>query len=69
MARVPVYIVTETAAIADMWPMLVVATIGVVIGTLFGESLLARVSEQRFRVVVGVLLLLLGLTFLLGSGG
>ena len=66
MARVPVYVATETAAIARMWPMLAVATIGVVIGTLFGETLLARVPEQQFRVVVGVLLLALGVSFLLG---
>jgi uncharacterized membrane protein YfcA len=39
----------------------------VVIGTLFGEKLLARVPEQRFRAVVGVLLLLLGLSFLTES--
>src|SRR5687768_8800394 len=66
LARVPIYVVTETAAIADMWPMLVVATIGVVIGTLFGERLLARVPEQRFRIVVGTLLLALGVSFLIG---
>lgn len=66
MARVPVYLVTETATIARMWPMLVVATIGVVIGTLFGERLLARVPEQQFRVVVGILLLALGVSFLIG---
>lgn len=65
MARVPVYLVTETAAIARMWPMLLVATIGVVIGTLFGETLLARVPDQQFRVVVGVLLLALGVSFLI----
>jgi uncharacterized membrane protein YfcA len=66
LARVPVYVVTETAAITGMWPMLAVATIGVVIGTLFGETLLARVPEQKFRIVVGTLLLALGVSFLIG---
>ena len=66
MARVPVYLVTETAALARLWPTIAIATIGVVIGTLFGERLLARVPEQRFRMVVGVLLLLLGVSFLIG---
>ena len=66
MARVPIYIATERAAIVSMWPMIAVATIGVVVGTLFGERLLARVPEQRFRVVVGVLLLALGASFLIG---
>ena len=66
VARVPVYAVTEIAAIAQMWRTIGVATIGVVIGTLFGERLLARVPEQSFRVVVGVLLLVLGVSFLAG---
>jgi uncharacterized membrane protein YfcA len=66
MARVPVYAWTDTAAIARMWPTIGVATSGVVIGTLFGERLLARVPEHRFRVVVGVLLLALGMSFLIG---
>jgi uncharacterized membrane protein YfcA len=66
MARVPVYVVTETAAMTATWPMLAVATIGVVIGTLFGETLLARVPEQKFRIVVGTLLLALGVSFLIG---
>jgi uncharacterized membrane protein YfcA len=66
MARVPIYLAVETATLARMWPTIVVASIGVIIGTLFGEKLLARLPESRFRVVVGVLLLLLGVSFLIG---
>jgi uncharacterized membrane protein YfcA len=66
LARVPIYITVETAALRQLWQMISIATLGVVIGTLFGEKLLARVPEQRFRVVVGVLLLLLGISFLIG---
>jgi uncharacterized membrane protein YfcA len=66
LARVPVYLAAETAPLARLWPTIAIATIGVVIGTLFGEKLLARVPEQQFRAVVGVLLLLLGLSFLIG---
>jgi hypothetical protein len=66
MTRVPVYLAVETERLASMWPALVLATIGVIIGTIFGEKLLARVSEQRFRMVVGLLLLLLGVSFLIG---
>ena len=66
MARVPVYAVTETDAILRMWPALVVATIGVATGTLFGETLLSRVPERTFRIVVGTLLLALGASFLIG---
>ena len=66
MARVPVYLALETAQLARMWPTIALATIGVIAGTLFGETLLARVPERRFRAVVGVLLVLLGVSFLIG---
>lgn len=66
LARVPVYLAMETAALARMWPIITFATIGVIAGTFFGETLLARVPDQKFRVVVGVLLLALGVSFILG---
>ena len=66
MARVPVYLVADAAALAQMWPTLVFAAGGVIIGTLSGEKLLARVPEQRFRIVIGVLLVMLGASFLIG---
>lgn len=66
LARVPIYAVVETAALTRLWVTIAVAASGVVIGTLFGEKLLARVPEQRFRVIVGALLLMLGVSFLVG---
>jgi uncharacterized membrane protein YfcA len=66
VARVPVYLTVERTELVRMWPTVAIAAVGVVIGTLFGEKLLARVPEQRFRVVVGLLLLLLGVSFLIG---
>lgn len=68
LARVPVYLAVETAQLARMWPTIAVATAGVVAGTLFGEQLLERVPEARFRKIVGGLLLLLGISFLVGIG-
>jgi len=69
LARVPVYLAVATADLLRIWPTIALAAIGVVIGTLFGEKVLARVPETKFRVVVGMLLLLLGLSFLIGSPG
>ncbi len=66
LARVPVYLAMEAAALARMRVPIALAAIGVVLGTFLGEGLLARVPEQRFRIVVGVLLLILGLSFLIG---
>ena len=66
VARVPVYLAVERTALLHLWPAIALATIGVIIGTLVGERLLARVPEQRFRTIVGTLLLLLGVSFLIG---
>ena len=64
-ARVPVYLAVERTALAALWPMIAIAAAAVTVGTLFGEKLLARVPEAKFRAVVGSLLLLLGVSFLL----
>ena len=63
-ARVPIYLTTEAHELSNLSEMIIIATVGVVIGTIFGERLLAKVPEQRFRTVVGSLLLLLGLSIL-----
>jgi uncharacterized membrane protein YfcA len=64
MARVPIYLTVDANALAGIYSTIGVAALGVIVGTLFGERLLARVPEQRFRMIVGILLLLLGATFL-----
>jgi hypothetical protein len=64
-ARVPIYLAVEAQGLSNLSGTIALATAGVVIGTLFGERLLAKVPEQRFRTVVGALLLLLGLSILI----
>lgn len=64
--RVPIYLAVEWSALARLWPLIALAVVGVILGTVFGEKLLARVPEFRFRAVVGALLLLLGFSFLTG---
>ena len=59
-ARMPAYFVTQGHEIAQIWPLVALATVGAVIGTLFGERLLRRIPERLFRRVVAVLLLILG---------
>jgi uncharacterized membrane protein YfcA len=66
LARVPVYLAVETAALVGMWPIITLATMGVVTGTFFGETLLTRVAEKKFRTVVGAMLVVLGASFLIG---
>jgi uncharacterized membrane protein YfcA len=59
-ARMPVYAVTMGRDIARLWPLVATATAGVVVGTLFGRRLLARIPERHFRRIIAVLLGLLG---------
>jgi len=57
--RMPVYAVTAGRDLAVAWPLILIATIGVVVGTLAGSRLLHRIPERTFRRVVAVLLLAL----------
>jgi len=59
-ARMPIYLATEQQGLLRMSPLIAVATAGVVIGTITGTSLLARVPQSMFRSTVAVLLLALG---------
>jgi uncharacterized membrane protein YfcA len=61
VARLPVYLATQGREIAAVWPLVLVATVGVVIGTALGTRVLGRVPPQVFRRVVAGLLIALGL--------
>jgi uncharacterized membrane protein YfcA len=63
----PVYFYTHGE---DMWTMraeMTVMTAGVTAGTVFGGRLLRRIPEDRFRRVVAVLLVALGVALLVRS--
>jgi uncharacterized membrane protein YfcA len=64
-ARMPVYLVVERGPVAAIWPLVLLATLGVIVGTLAGERLLERVPERRFKQVVGAIILLLGIAMLI----
>jgi uncharacterized membrane protein YfcA len=68
VARVPVYLATSGAEMASHWPDILVATVGVVIGTLAGEPVLRRLPESIFRRAVSTLILVLGSVMLFGTG-
>ena len=59
-ARIPVYLATQGADLATHWPLIVVLSIGAVVGTFAGGWALRRMREPVFRRVVGLLLLVLG---------
>src|SRR5438046_953463 len=45
-ARVPVYLATQGRNIADIWPLVLTATVGVVIGTAVGTRVLGRLPPR-----------------------
>ena len=67
-ARLPVYLATQWRDIARIWPLLLLSTVGIVIGTALGTRVLGRLPERTFRRVIAVLLLALGL-YMIAAGG
>src|SRR5688500_7206282 len=63
-ARMPVYFFTEREAVIALWPLLTLATAGVVLGTLLGRRLLARIPEAWFHPIVAVVIGALGIAML-----
>lgn len=63
-ARLPVYLAMRWREIAAIWPLVALATLGVVIGTALGTRVLGRLPQRVFRRTVAVLLLALGVTML-----
>jgi hypothetical protein len=63
-ARMPVYFVTTGARLLSVWPLMALAAVGVIAGTAIGARVLRRIPEQKFRRVVGILILALGLFML-----
>ena len=65
IARTPVYVWKAGSDLVPLTRLLVVASIGVLIGTLFGERLLKSLSPETFRLVVHATIGALGIWLLL----
>ncbi|HYN64806.1 MAG TPA: sulfite exporter TauE/SafE family protein [Candidatus Limnocylindrales bacterium] len=59
-ARVPVYLWQQHDAITERSGWIVLATLGVIAGTLVGNRVLAWIPERSFRRVVAIVLAVLG---------
>lgn len=59
-ARLPVYLATQWTDLLAIWPLVLVATAAVVIGTALGTRVLGHLQQATFRRVIGVLLVVLG---------
>lgn len=68
--RLPVYLYHSGGELVKHGLLLGLATAGVLAGTLYGEGVLRRLPEDRFRRIVSVFLVILGLSLLVtGVGG
>ncbi|HJP60610.1 MAG TPA: sulfite exporter TauE/SafE family protein [Gemmatimonadaceae bacterium] len=67
-ARMPAYFVTQGRQIAGIWTLVAIATLGAVLGTIFGERLLRLVPERVFRRLVAILVLALGVYMMFFAG-
>jgi uncharacterized protein len=61
-ARMPVYVATQYRELSALWLPILVAIAGVVLGTVLGSRLLARIPDIWFHRVLAVVLAALGIT-------
>jgi uncharacterized protein len=67
-ARLTVYLITQGEEIAGLWPFLLAATAGAIVGTVLGQRLLKRIPEPVYRRLVAGLVLALGVFMLFRIG-
>jgi uncharacterized membrane protein YfcA len=66
-ARVPIYLLSWGPTILDATRLWMIASLGVTIGTFIGVPILSRIPEATYRRLVGVLLIVLGISLLAAS--
>jgi uncharacterized membrane protein YfcA len=66
-ARMPVYFSTHGEELRRLATAIIVSSVSVIVGTLFGQRVLQRIPEQVFRRVVALLLIALGAALLYGA--
>jgi uncharacterized protein len=65
VARVPIYLWVQWPQIASIWQFILIATIGVIIGTLGGKKILEKLPENIFKKTVAAIILLIGILVLI----
>jgi uncharacterized protein len=68
-ARLPVYLATQWTDLVRVWPLMLIATIAVVVGTALGTRILGHLRQTTFRRVIGVFLVALGIYMTVGAHG
>ena len=65
IARMPVYFVMQWREILNIWPLIVVMSAGVLIGTEIGVWVLPKIPENLFKRIVSGIILLIGIFVLI----
>lgn len=66
--RMPVYAATQWREVVAGWPILLIATAGILFGTIAGQPVLRRIPPAMFRAIVSGIILLLGIWMLAHPG-
>jgi uncharacterized protein len=64
-ARMPVYVATQYKEMSALWPAIVLAAVGVTVGTVAGNRILGRIPDIWFHRVLALVLALLGATMVM----
>jgi uncharacterized membrane protein YfcA len=64
LARTPVYLTRGATDLIGLAAPILVATLGCVLGTVYGERLFLRIHPDRYRIVIGAAVLILGVSLL-----
>jgi uncharacterized protein len=65
IARMPVYIATQSSELLSIWPLILLGTIFAMIGTFIGSWLLNKIPEKLFKKIVCVIIFFIGIFVLI----
>ena len=60
LVRVPIYVANQWSELILIWPLIGVATLNLIVGTVGGQHVLKAIPESAFRRVISVVLMSLG---------
>jgi uncharacterized protein len=66
-ARMPVYFATQARDFPPNWPLIFIATLGVLAGTFWGVKVLQKIPERTFRPLLSASILALGVYMLVSA--
>jgi uncharacterized protein len=61
LARMPVYLAVQGSQIASIWQYILIASVGIIIGTLAGKKVLEKLPQSIFKKTVSVIILCIGI--------